>query len=158
MSFLGPDVDIHDPDFKPLPEEEEEVLDKAARWLVRWGVAGTMAGILVGESMKPANFLISQSMVFFEPMVNALFDTRQYQVFYRALEKRDSIEIFLQKVEVYDAERVKEEKAVKVWYRYQKRKWTWNQRLFRFFRPGIQFPSWAIRAKVLRNFRHDSPS
>lgn len=158
MNLFGGDsnIDIADPSFKALPEEEMEVLDKAAHWLVKWGVAGTMVGILVGESMKPANFLISQSMVFFEPMANAIFDTRQYKTFYRALEKRDSVEIFLQKIEAYDAERVIEEKAVKLWYRYQKRKWTWSRRLLNFFRPGVTFPPWAIRYKVLKSWQDNS--
>ena len=156
MSFFHPGVDIHDPSFQALPKEEMEVLDKAAKWLIKWGAAGTMAGILVGESFKPANFLISQSMVFFEPMVQAIFDTRQYTIFYQALEKRESIEIFLQMIEAYDAERVKEEKAVKIWYRYQTRKWTRYQRFFRFFRPGVVFPAWAKRTKALRNWRNRS--
>lgn len=158
MNIFGGDsnINIADPDFKALPKEEMEVLEKAARWLVKWGAAGTMVGILVGESMRPTNFLVSQSMVFFEPMVNAIFDTRQYQIFYSALEKRDSVEVFLQMVEAYDAERVLEEKAVKVWYRYQKRKWTRSQRFIKFFRPGVEFPRWAIRHKVLKSWQDNS--
>jgi hypothetical protein len=151
VSLFRGNVDIHDPDFKPLPEEEMEVIDKVARWMVqKWGAAGTMLSIMVGESMKPANFITSQAMVFFEPIVAAFLDTRQYKIFYSALEKRESVEIFLQKVEEYDAVAKKHEKASKVWYRYQKQKMTWYQRVWHFIVPGTKRSRWAVRAAVLR--------
>lgn len=160
MSFFHTDVDIQDPNFQPLPEEEMEVLDKFARWVVKWGAAGTVAGIMIGESVRPANFLLSQGMVFAEPiaepLVRMVFNTKEYAVFYRALEKRSSIEILLQKIEAYDAERAIQEKAVKIWYRYQKKHWNWYQRFFRFFRPGVSYPPWAMRTKALRNWRDGS--
>ena len=53
MSFFRGGPPIDDPSFQPLPEEEMAVLDKAAKWFVKWGAAGTIAGIMIGESVKP---------------------------------------------------------------------------------------------------------
>lgn len=143
MGFFRGDPSIDDPSFQPLPEEEMAVLDKAAKWFVKWGAAGTIAGIMIGESVKPANFLISQAMIFFEPMAQVVFNPQEYATFYRALEKRQSVEILLQKIEAYDAIDKQKEKAVKQWYRIEKRKWKWYQRWFGVFPPKTDPPEWV---------------
>ena len=143
MSFFLNDPMLDDPSYKPMPEDELAVLDKAAKWFAKWGAAGSIAGILIGESIKPANFLISQSLVFFEPMAQVLFNPQEYATFYRALEKRESLEIFLRRLEAYDAESKLREKAVKAWYKIEKRKWKWYQRYIGLFPPKTEPPEWV---------------
>ena len=143
MSFFRGEPPINDPSFQPLPEEEMAVLDKAAKWFVKWGAAGTIAGIMIGESVKPANFLISQAMIFFEPMAQVVFNPTEYATFYRALEKRESVEILLQKIEAYDAVAKLREKAYKVWYKMEKRNWKWYQRYIGIFLPKVEPPEWV---------------
>ena len=143
MNLFGRDDRFDDPDFKPLPEDEEAVLDKAAKWFAKWGAAGTVGGILLGESVKPANFILSQAMVFFEPMAQILFNPKEYTTFYRALEKRESVELFLQKLEAYDAESRKKERAFKKWHKLEKKNWKWYQRWLGLFPPKADAPDWV---------------
>ncbi|MEW5797287.1 MAG: hypothetical protein AB1772_13145 [Candidatus Zixiibacteriota bacterium] len=143
MSFFRGEPPIDDPSFQPLPEDEMAVLDKAAKWFVKWGAAGTVAGIMIGESVKPANFIISQALIFFEPMAQIVFNPQEYATFYRALEKRQSVEILLQKIEAYDAVAKQRERAVKAWYKIEKRKWKWYQRYLGIFPPKTDPPEWV---------------
>ena len=78
---------------EPLPEEESAVLDKLARKVVEKGM--TVPAILFLESVKPLNFIGSQAMVFFEPIVQTVFNIKDYDTLRQALEKRQTIEILL---------------------------------------------------------------
>jgi len=143
MGFFRSDPSLDDPSFEPLPEEEMAVLEKAAKWFVKWGAAGTVAGIMIGESVKPANFIISQAMVFFEPIAQVIFSPKEYATFYKALEKRQSVEIFLQKIEAYDAVAKQRERAFRKWYKLEKRNWKWYQRWLGLFPPRADAPDWV---------------
>ena len=72
MGFFGGSMDIPDPDNINIPEEENAVLEKLATKVVDRGM--TIPAILFLESVKPLNYISSQAMVFFEPMVQSVFN------------------------------------------------------------------------------------
>ena len=76
MSLFKGNYDVPDPDNTSLPAEEEAVLDKLAKKAVERGMA--VPSILFLESVKPLNFIASQTMVFFEPIVQTIFNFNDY--------------------------------------------------------------------------------
>ena len=88
-------------DAEPIPEDEDRILDKVAMRVVRWKMS--VPAIIFLESVKPLNYIGSQTMVFFEPIVQALFNFREYDTFQRAMERRENVERLLQKIEAADA-------------------------------------------------------
>ncbi len=80
-----------------LTPEEDRLLRILAKEIVKRGM-GTPA-ILFLEPFKPLSFIGSQIMVFFEPIVNAIFPTNTYEVLEQALEKRISVEILIRYIE-----------------------------------------------------------
>jgi ASC-1-like (ASCH) protein len=94
-----------------LNDHEMGLLDKVARKVVRWKMA--VPAIIALESVKPMNYIGSQAMVFFEPMVQAVFNFREYDTFRIMMEKRETIEILLQRIEHFDAIEARKEKLFK---------------------------------------------
>jgi hypothetical protein len=131
-------MDIPDPQHEALPAEEEAVLDRTAKKVVEWSMA--VPAILFLESMKPLNYIGSQTMVFFEPIVQTIFNFKDYDTFRSALEKRQSIEVFIQKIEAHDAVAHGREKRMKKYLRQEKKKWKWYQRYLGLFRPRVDYP------------------
>ena len=140
MSFFKSDPNLSDSDHCSLPEEEQLVLDKLARKTVQWGVGMTVAAIMFLESIKPANFIMSQVLVFFEPIIQSVFSIKDYDTFRSALEKRETIEILIQKIEAYDVIAKQREKAFKKWYKQEKKTWKWYQRYLGVFLPKLDPP------------------
>jgi len=95
-----------------ITPEQDEVLDKVAKKVVQKRM--TVPALMFIESVKPLNFIGAQLMVFFEPIVQSLFEFKSYNIFREAIENRDNVEILMQKIEKYDAQSVKIEKAYKV--------------------------------------------
>jgi hypothetical protein len=100
----------------------------------------TVPSILFLESIKPMNFIASQVMVFFEPIVQTIFNFKDYENLRTALEKRDSIEKLVVLIEEYDAIALRREKIVKKYYKEQKKKWKWYQRYLGIFPPRVEYP------------------
>jgi len=125
-----------------LPEEEEAVLVKLAHKVVDKGM--TIPAILFLESVKPLNFIGSQTMVFFEPIVQTVFNFKDYDNLRSALEKRESIEILILRMEEYDAVAHKREKAIKKWYKQEKKNWKWYQRYLGIFTPKYTVPDEVV--------------
>ena len=140
MSFFKGDPNLSDPTHSSLPEEEDLVLDKLARKTVMWGAGMTVAAIMTLESIKPANFIMSQVLVFFEPIIQSVFTIKDYDTFRTALEKRETIEILIQKIEAYDVIAKKREKAFNKWYKQEKKNWKWYQRYLGVFLPKLDPP------------------
>lgn len=86
---------------EPIPEDEEQVLTKVAERVVRWKMS--VPAIVFLESVKPLNYIGSQTMVFFEPIVQSVFNFKDYDVFQRAMERRENVERLMQKIEAADA-------------------------------------------------------
>lgn len=94
----------------PLTDQEAEILRKVAAKVVEWKM--TVPAIIFLESVKPLNYIGAQAMVFFEPFVQTLFNFKDYDTFRELMERRESIERLLLKIEELDAEAlVKEKKA-----------------------------------------------
>jgi hypothetical protein len=144
MSFFKGNVDLPDPDKNTLPEEENLVLDKLAKQVIKRGM--TVPAILFLESVKPLNFIGSQVLVFFEPIIQTLFNFKDYNTFRVALEKRETIEILLLKIEKLDAVSMKREKLIKKYAKEQKKNWKWYQRYLGIFTPKIEIPEELLKA------------
>lgn len=86
---------------EPIPEDEERVLTKVAERVVRWKMS--VPALLFLESVKPLNYIGSQTMVFFEPIVQSVFNFKDYDSFQRAMERRENVERLMQKIEAADA-------------------------------------------------------
>lgn len=144
MSFFGGSTELPQ-DQPPLPEDEMAVLDKLARKVVEWQM--TAPAIIFLESVKPLNFIGSQAMVFFEPIVQSIFAFKDYETIRSALEKRQSIEVLLQKIEEQDVEASARDKRIKKYRKEQKKSWKWYQRYLGVFQPRIQYPDWVIHGE-----------
>ena len=86
-----------------LDPEEDAVVDRLARAVVSRGLVAP--AILFLESVRPLNFVASQAMVFFAPMVGLLFSRRDYDTLARLLERRSAIEHIVSRIEAVDAAR-----------------------------------------------------
>jgi len=95
-------------DFAPTAREQE-LLDRLAGRICRLGM--TTPAILFLETARPLNFIGSQFMAFWEPVIRALFDWRAYREFYQLLERRGSIEALLRAIEQAEARREAEAAA-----------------------------------------------
>ena len=136
MSFFRDAMKI--PEQNPLPEEEQAVLDKLAKKVVEKSM--TVPAIVFLESVKPLNFVGSQAMVFFEPIVQSLFNLRDYDTLRTALEKRQTLEILIQKIEAMDVVAQAREKRIKAFFKEEKKKWKWYQRYLGIFLPKVTIP------------------
>ncbi len=119
------------PEKETLSKDEQEILFKLADFIVRKGL--TVPTILTLETVKPLNYIGSQSMVFLEPFVQAVFkDISKYNTFRRMMEKRDNVERLLQKIEELDAIQFQKEKELKRKYKAEKKtRWAKRKRFFR---------------------------
>jgi hypothetical protein len=147
MGFFGSNQEIPDPE-KILPEEANAVLDKLAHKVVDKG--WTIPAILFLESVKPLNYIGSQAMVFFEPIVQSVFNFRDYDTLRTALEKRETLEILLLKIEDYDATALVREKKIKKFLKTERKKWKWYQRWLGIMTPKVELPDEITQDKSSR--------
>lgn len=73
----------------------------------------TVPAILFLESVKPVSFIGSQALYFFEPMVRAFFTVPEYERFAALLERRETLEALLVRIEAKDASWRETERAEK---------------------------------------------
>lgn len=85
------------------PERRNEILTKIARKTVELRL--TPIAIVLLESTKPLSFVGSQLMVFFQPIITALFPFHQYEEIAALLEERSNIELLIQTIEQLEEER-----------------------------------------------------
>ena len=121
-----------------MEPDEIIVLEKVATKVVERQM--TVPAIVFLESVKPLNFIGSQTMVFFEPIVQSVFNFKDYDTLRTALEKRQSIEVLIQKIEAKDALVLAREKRIKAFMKIEKKKWKWYQRYLGILRPRIAIP------------------
>lgn len=91
-----------------LNEDEEKLLERFAEAVVKRGLVAP--AILFLESVRPLNFVASQSMLFFAPLVGAIFPRHEWEVLQQLLERRSSIEHIVSRIERKDAERGRAQK------------------------------------------------
>ena len=94
-----------------LTEADAALLDRVAEAVVRHRM--TVPAILLLESVKPLSFLGSQSLYFFEPMVRAFFSVPDYDRVAALLERRESVEWLLVRIEAKDDEARRNERDEK---------------------------------------------
>lgn len=135
--FKGP-VEPREGDAPGIPEEENAVLEKVAKKVIKWRMA--VPAILFLESVKPLNYIGSQVMVFFEPVVQSLFNFKDYDNFRMAMERRENVENLLQKIEKYDAVAFDREKKINKFMKAEKKKWKWYQRWLGIATPKVELP------------------
>jgi hypothetical protein len=78
-------------------EEETALLNKVADVVVRKRL--TAPAVMFLESVRPLNFLSSQVMVFFQPIVSLVVSTKEIELLARILERRSSIPLFIELIE-----------------------------------------------------------
>lgn len=81
--------------------EDDELLERISRATVRRGL-GTPAIFLL-ESSKPLNFVGSQFLHFLSPIVHSIFDAKDLDRFAVLLERRDTIEELIRRIERAEA-------------------------------------------------------
>lgn len=138
MGFFGGSSDNPASDDNRLTDEELAVLEKVARKAVDRG--WTVPSILFLESVKPLNYIASQALVFFEPIVQTLLNLKDYDTFRTALERRESVEVLIVKIEELDVVAQRREKAIKKFLKQEKKKWNWYQRYLGIFTPKVDYP------------------
>ena len=85
-----------------LSPEDEAFLGRIAKFLVVRRLS--VPSILFLESVKPLNFVGSQFLFFFEPIVKTFVGGQGYTRFAQLMEKRDNVERLLQLIEVTEEE------------------------------------------------------
>lgn len=94
-----------------LTEKQLKLLNKLADKVVRLRM--TTPAILFLESVRPLNFVGSQVMVFFAPLVRGFFELPEWEELRLILERRESISYFLDLVEKREGDYLIEEKKRK---------------------------------------------
>ncbi len=92
-------------------DEEKQLLDKLAKKVVHWKM--TAPAIMALESVKPLNYIGSQAMVFFEPIIQTLFNLKDYDTVRQMLERRETLEMLLLRIEAFDAVARRKERLFK---------------------------------------------
>ena len=92
-------------------DEERALSRKFARAVVDRRMA--MPAVLFLEGMRPMNYVGSQFLHFFNPMLGVVFSYRDLEAFALFLEKRESLEIVIQDIEALEKEREEKESAEK---------------------------------------------
>jgi len=87
---------LEEPD-EVFSEEDRVLLNKVAGFVVKRGM--TVPAVLFLESMRPLNFVGSQVMVFFQPILASFFSTKEYDHLARILERRNSIDRLIEEIE-----------------------------------------------------------
>ena len=95
------------PDY--LTPEQIELFERLAARVVKLRL--TVPAVLFLESVRPLNFVGSQVMVFFAPMVHALFTARDYDRLQAALERRETIGYLVDLLEAKEQLELERERA-----------------------------------------------
>jgi hypothetical protein len=77
------------PDSQPLSIEDVELMERVADVIVKRGMAAPATVFL--ESMGPMNFLGSQALHFFTPIIECAFNVKEVDQVARLLERRETI-------------------------------------------------------------------
>ena len=89
--------------------QQGEIVDRVCKEVVRRGM--TTPALMFLEMSRPLNFLGSQAMHFFQPIVSAVVDATGYVHFATFLERRGSIEYLCRRMERFEHERDAKQQA-----------------------------------------------
>ena len=93
-----------------LTPEDRELLERLARRVVELRM--DVPALLTLETARPLSVVASQTMVFFEPLVQSLFSFPHYRRFAALVERRDAIEHLMKAIET-EADRVDQERRAR---------------------------------------------
>jgi hypothetical protein len=96
MNWIKHAFALDEPNAGPTPAQEP-VVDKVCREVVRRGMA--TPALLFLEVFRPMNYLGSQVMHFFRPLVTVVLDGEGYRHFSEFLESRQSVDILRRRIE-----------------------------------------------------------
>ncbi|MCB1060405.1 MAG: hypothetical protein KDB65_09250 [Calditrichaeota bacterium] len=102
-----------------LSDEQVELFGRLAEKVVKLGFA--LPAILFLETMRPMNFVGSQVMLFFQPMIRTWFTIREYDLFQKALENRETLGYLTDLIEDRDIAQKAIEKELKAKLKAEKR-------------------------------------
>ena len=111
MRPMNEEMPLPEPDDSYDRDRQREVLSKVAEALAERRL--TAPAIFTLEAGKPLSYLVSQTLVFFQPLVQTLFGLRDYQVFAAALEDRDNVEWLIQQLEAHEEKAGQERRKVR---------------------------------------------
>ena len=86
----------------PVTDEERLLVERLCREVVRRHL--TTPAVTFAEMSRPLNYLSSQLMQFFSPVASLIFNTSEYQIFAKFLERRESIDIICDTLERMETE------------------------------------------------------
>ena len=89
-----------------LSDADRELIVRLARRVVELRM--TVVAILFLEGSRPLNFLASQTMLFFRPVIESLWATQDYARFQELLEQRESVEALVSAIEDEEERRITE--------------------------------------------------
>ncbi|MCD4651315.1 MAG: hypothetical protein K8S56_05955 [Candidatus Cloacimonetes bacterium] len=104
--------------------DEEQALikcDKIAKFIVERRMAPAAMMFII--SLKPLSFIGSQVMYFLEPFAEVIFDAKEYQEFAALIERREYVDILINRIDELDEEMHREERK----RRKIERKRQWNK-------------------------------
>lgn len=93
-----------------LAAEDLRLLDRLAGRVVELRL--DVPAILTLETSKPLSLIAAQTMVFFEPLVQALFSFPDYRRFAALVERREAIEYLIRAIEA-GADRAQRERRAR---------------------------------------------
>lgn len=94
-----------------LTQRQGELLEKVARRVVDLRVSAMAIFLL--ESTKPLSFLGSQLLVFFNPIIQPIFNFKDYETVTEMIENRDNIEYLIQRIERLQDEQIQRDRELK---------------------------------------------
>ena len=81
-----------------ITPDDIALMDKMADFVVRRRL--TLPAILLLQSSTGLNFIGSSLMTFFRPMLSILFNMKQYERFEQLLDKRCSLDLLVERIEL----------------------------------------------------------
>lgn len=94
-----------------LNTRQAELLEKVARRVMDLRVSAVAIFLL--ESTKPLSFLGSQLLVFFNPIIQPIFNFKDYEDVTEMIENRDNVEFLIQRIEKLQEEQILRDQEMK---------------------------------------------
>lgn len=94
-----------------LNQRQGELLEKVARRVVDLRVSAMAIFLL--EATKPLSFLGSQLLVFFNPIIQPIFNFKDYEEVTEMIENRDNIEFLIQRIERLQDAQIQKDRELK---------------------------------------------
>jgi hypothetical protein len=102
-----------------LTQRQGILLEKVAHRVVDLRVSAMAIFLL--ESTKPLSFLGSQLMVFLNPIIQPIFNFKDYEEVTEMIENRDNIEFLIQRIEKLQDDQIQRDKKLKSQKKERKR-------------------------------------